>query len=215
MRFDIKRQKVWMWTGKGPIEMDWSNMVPRIESSVASAYATVKIYRGQFAELGLDGQPLKTRGIPHVIQCGQASAAEEGVKPSMEFVRLYMERGITALPQVEKLLKHRPKWWAMVNLIGMGDAWVAWKANRDKPGLSPAPITSTVVMIVLFPILFPLQFTNWVALRFAPIPKWPKDVEALHEKELAELAARAAQPRRRPVIRLNGELVSGGDGEGV
>ena len=28
IRFDQKRQKVWMWTGKVPIEMEWANLVP-------------------------------------------------------------------------------------------------------------------------------------------------------------------------------------------
>jgi len=213
VRLDHKRQKVWMWTGKGPIEMDWRNLVPRVESSVATAYATVMLYRGQYAELGSDGEPLKTHGIPHVFQCGQISAAEEGVRPSMEYVRLYMEAGPQAVQPPQKLLSHRVRWYAMVNLAGMADDWVRWRENRDKPGVAPAPWIRTVAFVLLFPILFPMQFTNWLALALAPRPKWPKELEALHAADLARAqgavdpAQEAQPPRRKPVIRVNGEII--------
>ena len=225
VRLNAKRQKVWMWTGKGPIEMDWANLVPRVESSVASAYATVKLHRGQYAELGPDGEPKATRGVPHVFQCGQISAAEEGVRPSMEYVRLYMEAGPQAVQQPEKLLSHRPRWYAMVNLFGVADDWVRWRENRDKPGVAPAPWFRTVVFVLLFPVFFPMQFTNWLALAVAPKPKWPKELEVMHAADLAraqaeEAARRAAdprldraqeaeRPRRKPVIRVNGQIVDG------
>ena len=225
VRLDAKRQRVWMWTGKGPIEMDWASLVPRVESSVASAYATVKLYRGQYAELGSDGEPKVTKGIPHVFQCGQISAAEEGVRPSMEYVRLYMESGPHAVQAPEKLLSHRPRWYAMVNLFGMADDWVRWRENRDRPGVAPAPWFRTVVFVLLFPVFFPMQFTNWLALAVAPKPKWPKELEAMHAADLAraqaEEAARrvadprldraqeAEKPRRKPVIRVNGQIVDG------
>lgn len=221
VRLDHKRQKVWMWIGKGPIEMDWAKLVPRVESSVATAYATVKLYRGQYAELGPDGEPLKTRGIPHVFQCGQVSAAEEGVRPSMEYVRLYMEAGPQAVQPPQKLLTHRVRWYAMVNLAGMADDWVRWRENRDKPCVAPAPWIRTVAFVLLFPILFPMQFTNWLALALAPRPKWPRELEALHAADLS--LAQQAPPgtggvttvrsqgaegaRRKPVIRVNGEIV--------
>ncbi len=227
VRLDRKRQKAWLWTGKGPIEIDWSRLTPRVESSVATAYATVKTYRGQYAELGADGEPLRTRGIPHVFQCGQISAAESGVLPSMEYVRRYMEGGPDAVSPPEKLLTHAVRWYAMVNLFGMADDWVRWRENRDKPGIAPAPWTRTIIFIVLFPVFFPLQFTNWLALAVAPRPKWPRELEALHRADLLawqseQAAARSAdllhnraqeavRPRRKPVIRVNGELISGGD----
>ncbi len=227
VRLDHKRKKVWLWTGKGPIEIDWSRLTPRVESSVATAYATVKTYRGQYAELGADGEPLRTHGIPHVFQCGQLSAAESGVLPSMEYVRRYMEGGPDAVSPPEKFLTHAVRWYAMVNLFGMADDWVRWHENRDKPGIAPAPWTRTIIFIVFFPIFFPLQFTNWLALAVAPRPKWPRELEALHQADLltwqseqaaenqADLlqnrAQEAARPRRKPVIRVNGELISGGD----
>jgi hypothetical protein len=221
IRLDHNRQKVWMWTSKGPIEMAWSKLVPRVESSVATAYATVKLYRGQYAELGPDGQPLKTHGIPHVFQCGQISAAEEGVRPSMEYVRLYMEAGPHAVQPPQKLLSHRVRWYAMVNLAGMADDWVRWRENRDKPGVAPTPWVRTVAFVLLFPILFPMQFTNWLALALAPRPKWPKEWEALNAADLSQAqeaahkaggsamgrAAQLQHPRRKPVIRVNGEII--------
>jgi hypothetical protein len=229
VRFDHKRQKVWMWTGKGPIEMDWARLVPRVESSVATAYATVKTYRGQYAEVGADGNILVTKGIPHLFQVGQISAAEEGVRPGMEYVRLYMDCGPHAVRPPDKFLSHRTPWYAMVNFIGMANEWVRWRENRDKPGVAPAPWVRTIGFVLLFPLFFPLQFTNWLALVVAPRPKWPKELEAMHAADLAQLqqgeaqrrqqdltadrAREAPQPRRKPVIRVNGEIVSGGEAD--
>lgn len=227
VRLDQKRKKAWLWTGKGPIEIAWSRLTPRIESSAASAYATVKTFRGQYAELGAEGEPVKTHGIPHVFQCGQISAAEEGVLPSMEYVRRYMESGPDAVQSPEKFLSHKVHWYAMVNFLGMADDWVRWKENRDRPGIAPAPWARTIVFILFFPLFFPLQFTNWLALAVAPRPKWPKELEAMHAADLEksraaeaqrrhanpllERAQEAERPRRKAVIRVNGELISGGD----
>lgn len=227
IRLNHKRQMAYLWTGKGVIEIPWSRLTPRIESSVATAYATVKTYRGQYAELGPDGEPLRTRGIPHVFQCGQISAAEEGVRPSMEFVRLFMEAGPQAVKPPQRLLQHRPHWYAMVNFFGLADFWVDWKAQRGQPGAPKAPWVATLFAALLFPVLFPFQITNWLALRIAPIPKWPKDVAAMHKADLIQALAEEAQrrasdltadrareaehPRREPVIRVNGEIVDGPD----
>lgn len=224
VRFSHKRRKVWMWTGKGPIEMDWYQLVPRVESSVATAYATVKKYRGQYAELTPDGHVKVSNGIPHVFQVGQISSAEEGVLPSMEYVRRYMESGPHAVQPPDKLLSHRPRWHAMVNFIGMADEWARWSENRDKPGVAPAPWLRTVIFIVLFPLFFPLQFTNWLALVVAPRPKWPKELEAMHEADRVQhqseaisqerqsqthsRATEAIHLRRKSVIRVNGEIVA-------
>ncbi len=59
------------------------------------------------------------------------------------------------------------------------------------------------------------------------IPKWPKELEAMHVADLEKSRAAEAQrrhanpllaraqeaerPRRKAVIRVNGELISGGD----
>ena len=228
VRVDHKRQKVWMWTSKGTIEINWANLVPRVESSVATAYATVKTYRGQYAELASDGNIKVSHGIPHVFQVGQISAAEEGVRPSMEYVRLYMEAGPHAVKPPNKLLSHRPRWYAMVNFLGMADEWVSWSENRDKPGVAPAPWTRTIIFALLLPLLFPLQFTNWLALMVAPKPKWPKALDAMLQADRLQYqgeetqrqqkdstigtATESGRPRRKPVIRVNGEIVEDDSG---
>lgn len=208
VRLDPKRKKVWLWTGKGPIEIDWHKLTPQVESSVATAYATVKTYRGQYAELGPNGLPLTTHGIPHVFQCGQISAAEEGVLPSMEYVRRYMEMGPHAVEPPTKLLSHKVRWYALVNLFGMADDWVRWKENRARPGVAPAPWIRTIIFILLFPVFFPMQFTNWLALAIAPKPKWPHALEAMHQADLITYQTeRTPQAQRKPVIRVDGELL--------
>jgi hypothetical protein len=83
----------------------------------------------------------------------------------------------------------------------MADDWRRWRENRAKPGVAPAPWVRTIAFLLLFPLFFPLQFTNWLALVVAPKPKWPKELDALHQADL--------NPRRKPVIRVNGEIVSG------
>lgn len=227
VRFDHKRKKVWMWTGKGPIEMDWANLTPRVESSVATAYATVKTYRGQYAELSADGNAKVSHGIPHVFQVGQVSAAAEGVLPSMEYVRRYMENGPASVGPPEAYLSHRVRWYAMFNLFGVADDWVRWAANRHRPGVAPLPWGFTLWFILFFPVFFPMQFSNWLSLVLAPKPKWPKELEAMHQADLEHLKVEEAQrrlanplldrareaenPRRKPVIRVNGELISGED----
>lgn len=208
VRLDQKRQKVWLWTNKGPLEIDWADLVPRVESSVATAYATVKTYRGQYAELTPNGHVKVSHGIPHVFQVGQISSTEEGVLPSMEYVRRYMESGPHAVQPPDKLLSHRPRWHAMVNFIGMADEWARWSENRDKPGVAPAPWVRTAIFIVLFPLFFPLQFTNWLALVVAPKPKWPKELEAMHEADRMQYQSASIHPKRNPVIRVNGEIVA-------
>lgn len=195
VRLDARRQKVWMWTGKGPIEMDWARLTPQVESSIATAYATVKVYRGQYAELGPDGKPRVTGGIPHVFQCGMPASSEEAVLLSMEYLRRYMEIGPNSVPRPAKLLSHRPKWYVMVNFFfGLADDWVAWSENKGKPGAPGMPVWQTFFAVLLFPILFPLQITNWLALSVAPKPKWPKELRAMHEAEL--MASRSALPMR-------------------
>jgi hypothetical protein len=207
VRFDHKRSKVWIWTGRGPIEMEWRNLTPMIQATIASAFSTIHIHRGLYVELGADGLPLLTKGVPHTIQCGQVSAADEGVLPAMEYVRRYMESGLHTLQAPSALLKHCPKWWAMFNFFGLAQTWIDYWPRREMPGIK-APWFLTIAMLLFFPVLFPMQFTNWVALRFAPIPKWPKEIEEMHAADLRALRMQAQQKvERTPVMRLNGEVV--------
>ena len=210
-RYDRKRQKVWMWTGRGPIEIDWNALTPVVRSGPASAYSMTRIYRGLYVEFDAQGEPKKTRGIPHVIQVGGISAGEEGVLPAMEYVRLYMEEGPQSLPPVRRYLQARPKWWAMFNFMNMIQDWLDYRQGKGS-GLGP-PYATMVFFFLFFPILFPMQFTNWLALKVAPCPHWPKELLRMHEQDLAELAAQAPasppkpRPRRTPVIRVNGRIV--------
>ena len=188
VRLDSRRQKVWMWTRRGPIEMSWARLVPHVSSGAATVYSTVKVYTGQYAELGADGKPLKTHGIEHVFQVGSPAAVDAAVLSSMEYLRRYMEIGPHAVEPPSKLLSHRPKWYVMVNFFfGLADDWVAWHEGRGKPGGRSMPLAQTFFGALLFPILFPLQFTNWLALRVAPIPKWPKELVRMHEQDLVAL----------------------------
>ena len=204
VRYDRKRQKVWVWTATEVLCIDWAKLTPCVYQSVASATSSIHIHSGLFAELGSDGLPVVTAKIPHMVRCGQASAIAEGVLQSMEFVRSYMASSGSP-PRIERLLQRRPKWWAMVNFFGIAQDWVDWKANRRRPGISPAPLWGTFFAVIGFPLMFPLQVTNWLALRVARIPKWPAELVAMHEADLAELVHR----RRQPVMRLNGEIVPG------
>lgn len=200
VRFDRKRGKVWMWTGGGPIEMRWSNLQPAVMGMAASAHLPGRTYRGVYVEFDAAGDIKITRNIPHLIQVGQISGAEAGVMPALEYVREFMERGPQSLPAPNRLLQHRPRWYAMVNFLGLADEWALIASGQQ----APKPWVRTIAFVVFFPLLFPLQFTNWLALRVAPIPKWPKDIAAMHEADLAEADA----PKRQPVIRVNGELIA-------
>jgi hypothetical protein len=109
----------------------------------------------------------------------------------------------------------------MVNFLGMADEWALIVAGKPAP--LGKPWLRTAAFVVFFPLLFPLQFTNWLALRVAPVPKWPKDLAEMHAADVAEAQTKtdatqaaaptgghtqeAARPRRKPVIRVNGEIV--------
>ena len=209
VRYDRKRQKVWIWTARETICIDWAKLTPCVYQSVASATSTIHIHSGLFAELGADGLPVVTAKMPHMVRCGQVSAVAEGVLQSMEFVRSYMAASGPP-PRVERLLQRRPKWWAMINFFGLAQDWIDWKANRGRPGLFPPPLWGTFFAVVGFPLMFPLQVTNWLALRIARIPKWPAELVAMHEADLAELV----HGKREPVMRLNGEVVPGVPADG-
>lgn len=225
IRFDRKRQKVWMWTGRGPIEMDWSNLTPRLRTTMVNAYGG-KVTRCQYAELDAHGNPLKTKGIEHVLQIGGITTPTPGMPyaaDGLEYVRCYMEHGPGSVKPPKKLLTHRVHWYAMFNLFNLADDWVSWKENRDRPWLYPPPWIRTVIFVLLFPMFFPLQFTNWLALAISPKPKWPKEIREMHEADLRELeqtrrqqraadrladrASEAEHPRRKPVMRVNGQIV--------
>jgi len=201
VRFDRKRGKVWMWTGGGPIEMRWADLQPAVMGLAASAHLPSRTYRGVYAEFDADGQIRTTHNIPHLIQVGQISAAEPGVMPALEYVREFMERGPGVLPPPNRLLQHRPRWYAMVNFLGLADEWALIAAGKPAP--LGKPWVRTIGFVLFFPLLFPLQFTNWLALRVAPIPKWPKKIADMHAADLAD----SDRPKRKPVIRINGELV--------
>jgi hypothetical protein len=208
VRLDRKRSKVWMWTGGGPIEMRWDDLEPAVVGMAASAQIPGRTYRGIYAEFDESGEFKTTRNIPHVIQVGQVSGAEEGVMPALEYVRLFMEQGPQALPPPNRLLQHRPRWYAMVNFLGMADEWALIAAGKPAP--LGKPWLRMAVFVLFFPLLFPLQFTNWLALRVAPLPKWPRDLTDMHNADVAAAGAQeSASARRKPVIRVNGEIVDG------
>jgi hypothetical protein len=215
-RFDRKRRKVWVWRAKQPLELDWDRLQPAVSSGAASAHMPSRIYTGLYAEFAPDGEFVTTNGQPHVVQVGGVSGAEEGVRPALEYVRVFMEQGPQALPPPGALLRHRPRWYAMVNLFGMADEWADHFAGRPTP--LGKPWVRTIAFVVFFPLLFPLQFTNWLALRVAPLPRWPRELELMHAADLRDVIThepgsspkRAARARRTPVIRVNGELADPG-----
>lgn len=216
VRLDRKRQKVWLWNGRNnAVEVDWNRMVPRIHTHVANQFGS-SVSHAQYVELDENGGEVKTGKRAHLFQCGHTTLDTVHGFPNMEFVRRYMAAPVdSSPPYVKQFLKHRPKWWAMINIFNWAEDWSLWYRDRDKPGLSPMPWFSTIIHLLWFPLWFPLQFSNWLALRLAPIPKWPKELEAMHAADLAELANQSAQsresnpgqPRRKPVIRVNGQIV--------
>ena len=185
-----------MWTGGDPIEMRWTNLQPAVMGIAASAHLPGRTYRSVYAEFDAAGDIKVTRNIPHLIQVGQISGAEAGVIPALEYVREFMARGPQSLPAPNRLLQHRTRWYALVKFLGLADESALIASGQQ----APKPWVRTIAFVAFFP----LQFTNWLALRVASIPTWPKDITAMHEADLAE----ADTPRRQPVIRVNGELIA-------
>ena len=216
VRLDRKRQKVWLWDGRyGAVEVDWRRMVPRVYTHVANQFGST-VSHAQYVELDSDGNVVKTGKRQHLFQCGNLTDDTIHGFSNMEFVRRFMAAPVeTSPPYVKQLLRHRPKWWVMFDIIGWAEDWANWYRDRDKPGLSPMPWVSSIIWVLTFPLWFPMQFSSWLALRVAPVPKWPKELEAMHAADLADVAAkekpaaraRGERPSRRPVIRVNGQIV--------
>lgn len=140
VRLDRKRQKVWLWNGRNnAVEVDWNRMVPRIHTHVANQFGST-VSHAQYVELDERGEEVKTGKRAHLFQCGHTSLDTVHGFPNMEFVRRYMAAPVASSPPyVKQLLKHRPKWWAMINIFNWAEDWALWYRDRDKPGLSPMP----------------------------------------------------------------------------
>lgn len=194
VRFDRKRQMAYMPAGKRLLEIPWSRLTPVVQGMAASPMLPARMYRGLFVEYGADHMPLVTDGVPHVLQVGQASGGEPGALFSLEYVRRYMEEGPQAVPRPnrDQWLHHRPTWRAMFNFVHLVDGWMQERHARSEA----APWGQTVVFALMFPLMFLLQVTHWLALRVAPLPKWPKALQAQHAADLAELGVR---PDGQPV----------------
>lgn len=219
-RYDRKRQKVWIWNRSGPVEVDWNNLVPVVRNVASSAYFPNRMSRAMYVEYGPDGRPRKTRGTPHVIQVGPATGTEDVALSVMEYVRRYMEQSLQSLPPVRHPLRVRPPWWWMFNFAGLLEPWLDHFRGKGTPG--GLPWLATFGYVLFFPLIFPMQITNYLALRLAPIQKWPEDLLEMHRRDLVELAGRktsgclSRQPastthdRRKPVIRINGKIIDDG-----
>ena len=208
VRFDQKRQVAYTRIGRGVVEISWSRLTPVVQGMAASPMLPSRTYRGLFVEYGPGGDPRMTDGVPHILQIGQASGGEEGALFFLEYVRRYMEEGPQSVPtpKAGQWLRHRPTWRAMFNFVHLVDGWALEQHERSEA----APWPQTVVFALMFPLLFLLQFTHWLALRVAPLPKWPKELEAQHAADLAELGvrpdgSRESNIRRQPVVRVNGQ----------
>lgn len=209
LRFDRKRQVAWMWTGKGAIEIPWSHLTPAVQGMAVSPLIPARTYRGLYVGFGPGDELRFTDGIPHVMQIGPVTGGEEGALFSLEWVRRYMEEGPQSVPRPHRLLRHRPEWRAMFNFVGLITDWDAVFRGESKE----RPWLVTAMFVGLFPwFMFLFQVTNWLALRVAPLPKWPRDLEARHAADLAEVGPQSdgiSQPRqpRKAVVRVNGQLV--------
>ena len=194
VRFDRKRQMAYMPAGKRLLEIPWSRLTPVVQGMAASPMLPTRMYRGLFVEYGADHVPLVTDGVPHVLQVGQASGGEPGALFSLEYVRRYMDEGPASVPRPnrDQWLHHRPDWRAMFNFVHLVDGWMQERHARSEA----APWGQTVVFALMFPLMFLLQVTHWLALRVAPLPKWPQALQTQHAADLTELGVR---PDGQPV----------------
>lgn len=222
VRFDRKRRKAYRWTADGTVvESDWDALTPCTSSAVGSAYGSITIHSGVYVEYDSNGNMLFTGNLPHRLQIGTPSPGKEEVLSALEYVRRFMELGHEAVPVPKRLLRYRPHILTMWLPHFVVEQWQDWKANKDAgghPSVAKPPIAFTVTGIIAFPFFFMLQCTHWLSRWTARIPKWPKEIRDMHEQDLREWEAqqkaqqaKANKPKRKPVIRLNGKIISGGD----
>lgn len=191
VRLDRKRQVAWLWNAKEVITVPWASLTPAVQGMATSPHMPGRTYRGVYAEYGEDGKPKVTGTIAHSLAAGPVTGDEQGALITMEYLRRYMEEDYAKLPSPGRLLRHRPGWQAMFNFIGMLDnkqEEVDGQFVRSKV-LRQSDWMSIGLFVGFFPFMFFMQVTNWLALKVAPLPKWPKTMLEAHAKDLAEFGS--------------------------
>lgn len=187
VRFDRKRQVAYKWSDQGLIEIPWANLTPVVQGMMTSPMQASRTYRAMFVEYAPNGEPRCTNGVPHLMQLGWPSGDEEGALFALEYVRRYMDEGWQAVPRPQQWLRHRPRWRAMFNFVGIVDDWAREErepSELGKPwGLALFFGSAGLAMI-------PMQITNWLALQVAPKPRWPRTLKVQHARDLAEIGYR-------------------------
>lgn len=207
VRFDRKRQMVYKWSGQGLIEIPWSRLTPVVQGMATSPMQASKTYRALFVDYAANGEPRCTQDVPHLMLVGQPSGGEQGALYFLEYVRRYMEDGWDAVPRPRTWLRHRPRWRAMFNFVGMADAWAEEERAPTEEG---RPWWLAALFGVGSCVLFPMQVTNWLALQVAPRPRWPRSLKNMHADDLAAIGY--LPDGRRAKARLQG-VVAERDGD--
>ncbi|MDR1888343.1 MAG: hypothetical protein LBQ81_03025, partial [Zoogloeaceae bacterium] len=214
-RFDRKRQLVYLKRGRNRVlAIPWANLTPVVTNHVASAYLPNSLsYQGKFVEYDENGEPKETNGIEHSVAIGNSYPAENGSLMEMEGVRQYMESGYSPMMRPLQWRKlRRPGWRVMFDgpnfVKEFEDLWENPKRPRESMFIIIAPL---FIMGSAFFFHF-INAWNLLAQWVAPFPKWPRALREQHEADLLELGIdahgnRLPRPKRKPVVRLNGELV--------
>lgn len=187
VRFDRKRQVAYKWSDQGLIEIPWAKLTPVVQGMMTSPMQASRTYRAMLVEYAPNGEPRSTNGVPHLMQLGWPSGDEQGALLALEYVRRYMDEGWQAVPRPQQWLRHRPRWRAMFNFVGIVDDWAREErepSELGKPwGLALFFGSAGLAMI-------PMQITNWLALQVAPKPRWPRTLKVQHARDLAEIGYR-------------------------
>lgn len=207
IRFDRKRRMVYKWSNQGLVEIPWSHLTPVVQGMATSPIQASKTYRALFVDYAANGEPRCTKDVPHLMLVGQPSGGEQGALYFLEYVRRYMEDGWDAVPRPRAWLRHRPRWRAMFNFVGMADAWAEEERSPTEEG---RPWWLAALFGVGSCVLFPMQVTNWLALQVAPRPRWPRSLKNMHAEDLTAIGYLA--DGRRATARLQ-DVVAPPDGD--
>jgi hypothetical protein len=126
-----------------------------------------------------------------------------------EHLRRYMQEGGPPLTGegTEKLVpaEYMPLWWALLSFMPVGpdaDMWgkMAWRKFLMTP-----------LVLLALPLCMFFGFFRWLSLALKKTPLWPSEIlnaaggASLSKEQVAQMLRATA--KRRPVVRVNGQLI--------
>jgi len=194
IRFDRIRRKVWVFIGgREPMELDWDQLTPVIQS-VTPANATINtFYTARLVDLDAEGEVKMQGWHPHMVQIGPLAVVDAGALAQYEFVRQFMQDGPLGL-QCKRYLQHRKTLREVFNPMSLLDLM-----RQSDFGLGHI-LVLFVVYGAFGPFLLVFSLADYIASYVNRIPRWPDRIEACAAEGGELRPPPNAQPQCPPIV---------------